>query len=81
MIQKVSAGRTEMGAMLNRIDSSIQNLESYNENTSSGRSRILDADLAVETSDRAKLDIQRYAASAALTQSKEISTGALKLLS
>jgi flagellin len=80
-INKVSESRAEMGAMQNRLQSSINNLQIYDENLSSARSRIYDVDMASETAELTKTNILSTAGTAVLSQANQNSMLALKLIS
>ncbi len=79
-IQKLAENRAEMGALQNRLQSSINNMQVYNENLSAGRSRIYDVDIASETADLTKNNILTQATTAVLGQANQNSLLAMKLL-
>ena len=68
-IQNIAGQRAELGAVQNRLSSTIQNLQVSNENLSAANSRIRDTDYAEETAKRAKLNILQNAGTAVLAQS------------
>ncbi len=80
-IMSLSENRAEIGALQNRLQSSIANLNVYDENLSSARSRIYDVDMASETSELTKANILTQAGTAVLGQANQNSMNALKLLS
>jgi flagellin len=79
-IMSLSENRAEIGALQNRLQSSIANLNVYDENLSAARSRIYDVDMASETSELTKANILTQAGTAVLGQANQNSTNALKLL-
>jgi flagellin len=80
-ITQLSANRSEVGALQNRLASSISNLGIYEENLSAAKSRIFDVDMAVETSELTKSNILAQAGTSVLSQANNNSMSALKLLS
>lgn len=79
-ITKLAENRAEMGALQNRLQSSINNMQIYNENLSAGNSRIRDVDVASETAELTKNNILTQATTAVLGQANQNSMLALKLL-
>lgn len=79
-IKTLSANRAEMGALQNRLQSTVSNLNVYDENLSAARSRIYDVDLASETAELTKTNILSQAGTAVLSQANQNSQMALKLL-
>lgn len=79
-LKGLSGNRAELGALQNRLQSSIASLQVYNENLSTARSRIKDVDMATETSDLTKNNILTQANLSVLSQANQNSTMALKLL-
>jgi len=79
-IQHLSENRAEMGALQNRLQSSINNMQIYNENLSAGNSRIRDVDMASETAELTKNNILTQATTAVLSQANQNAMLALKLL-
>ena len=80
MIKAVDSKRAELGAVQNRFDSTIRNQSNVSENVSAARSRIRDADFAVETANMTKQNILQQAASSILSQSNQRPQSALSLL-
>lgn len=80
-IQILSENRADMGALQNRLQSTTNNLQVYEENLSSARSRIYDVDMAAETAELTKANILSQAGVSVLGQANMNSTSALKLLS
>ena len=79
-IQQLSENRSEVGALQNRLQSSIANINVYDENLSSARSRIYDVDMATETSELTKSNILTQAGVSVLSQANQNAMSALKLL-
>ena len=67
-IEVVSGERGELGAVSNRLSSTMANLDQINVNLSASRGRIQDADFAAETANLAKNQILQQAATAMLAQ-------------
>lgn len=80
-INKVSAQRSTIGSIQNRLNTSSNNLQIYTENMSSANSRIRDVDYAVETSNQAKNSILTNANTAVMAQANMSGQGVLKLIS
>jgi len=79
-ITSLSENRSEIGALQNRLGSSVQNLAIYEENLSAARSRIYDVDMASESSEMTKNSILSQAGTAVLSQANSNANMALKLL-
>ena len=79
-IEDVSATRAELGAIENRLSSTIRNLGISVENLSAARSRIKDVDIAEETAEMTKHNILMQAGTSVLTQANNIPKLALALL-
>ena len=79
-ISQVSANRAEMGALQNRLQSTVSNLNVYDENLSAARSRIRDVDMASETAELTKQNILSQAGTSVLSQANQNNQLALKLL-
>ncbi len=80
MIKAVDSKRAELGAVQNRLDSTIRNQSNVSENVSAARSRIRDADFATETANMTKQNILQQAASSVLAQANQRPQSALSLL-
>jgi flagellin len=76
----VSEQRSTMGAVQNRLTSTIANLASSTENISAARSRIQDADFASETASLTKGQILQQAGTAMLAQANSLPNGVMSLL-
>jgi len=79
-IQQVGASRSNLGAIENRLDKTINNLTNIVTNTSASRSRILDTDYGVETTNLARAQIIQQAATAMLAQANQSAQSVLALL-
>ncbi|MFK8773086.1 MULTISPECIES: flagellin N-terminal helical domain-containing protein [Aeromonas] len=80
MLEVVDSKRAELGAVQNRLDSTIRNQANISENVSAARSRIRDADFATETANMTKQNILQQAASSILAQANQRPQSALSLL-
>lgn len=79
-LQAVAINRAELGAVQNRLEATISNLTSTSTNTVASRSRIQDADFAVETTNLARSQILQQAAQAMLAQANQQQQSVLQLL-
>ncbi|MDP3616415.1 MAG: flagellin, partial [Rhodoferax sp.] len=79
-LAKVDAQRGSLGAVQNRFDSVISNLGTTINNLSSSRSRIEDADYAVEVSNMSRAQILQQAGTSVLAQANQSTQGVLSLL-
>ena len=79
-IENISKLRATFGAVQNRFESVISNLQSFSENTSAARSRIMDADFAVETAKLTRAQILQQAGTSILSQANSLPQSALTLL-
>ncbi len=79
-IEDVSSIRGELGAIDNRLTSTIRNLSVSIENLTAANSRIKDVDVAVETSELTRNNILMQAGTAVLQQANSIPKMALSLL-
>ena len=78
---RVNSIRADLGAMQNRLTSTINNLAISDENLSSANSRIRDTDFAEEVSEMTKNNILMQSGISVLTQANQSNQSALKLLS
>lgn len=76
----ISTQRADLGALQNRFESTISNLESVSENVSAARSRIRDADFAAETAELTRNQILQQAGTAMLAQANSLPQNVLSLL-
>lgn len=79
-IAKIDKFRSTLGAVQNRFSTTIANLQSSIENQSAARSRILDADFAIETSNLSRSQILQQAGTAMLAQANQSGQSVLSLL-
>ena len=79
-LEAIDASRGDLGAVQNRFESTISNLQNVAENLSAARSRIMDADIAQETSRMTAQNILQQAGVAILTQANQTPQLALQLL-
>ncbi len=79
-ISNIDTIRGGLGAVQNRFESTIANLTNVSENLSAARSRILDADIAMETSAMTKNNILQQAGVSILAQANQSPQLALSLL-
>ncbi|MBF0308523.1 MAG: flagellin FliC [Magnetococcales bacterium] len=79
-INSVSDIRSNLGAMQNRFESAIANMQNQAENLTGARSRIVDADIADETASLTRLSILQQAGTAILAQANQQPAIALSLL-
>jgi len=79
-IDGISAIRATFGAVMNRFEAVISGNQTYSENLQAARSRVQDADFAVETSNLAKQQVLQQAGVAALGQANASSQVVLGLL-
>nr|WP_320136795.1 flagellin [uncultured Amphritea sp.] len=76
----ISESRADLGAIQNRLESTISNLTNITENATAARSRIMDADFASETANLTKNQILQQAGTAMLAQANTLPQGVLSLL-
>ncbi|RFB11028.1 flagellin [Bacillus sp. HNG] len=79
-IASVSKSRSQMGAYQNRLEHSINNLNTSSENLTAAESRIRDVDMAKEMMEQTKNSILSQAAQAMLAQANQQPQGVLQLL-
>ena len=79
-IQKVSTQRSNLGAVQNRLEHTIDNLDNVVENTTSAESRIRDTDMADEMVKYSKNNILTQAGQSMLAQANQSTQGVLSLL-
>ncbi|MGN0169376.1 MAG: flagellin [Lachnospiraceae bacterium] len=79
-INNVSTQRSALGALQNRLEHTIANLDNVSENTSSAESRIRDTDMASEMVNYSKNNILAQAGQAMLAQANQSTQGVLSLL-
>ena len=79
-IKNVSSQRSKMGAVQNRLEHTINNLQTASENLTAAESRIRDVDMAKEMMEFTKNNILSQAAQAMLAQANQQPQGVLQLL-
>ena len=79
-LQKVSEQRSSLGAVQNRLEHTIDNLDNVVENTTSAESRIRDTDMAEEMVNYSKNNILAQAGQSMLAQANQSNQGVLSLL-
>ena len=79
-INKVSTQRSALGALQNRLEHTVANLDNVSENTSSAESRIRDTDMASEMVNYSKNNILAQAGQSMLAQANQSTQGVLSLL-
>jgi flagellin len=79
-LQTVNGNRATIGALQNRMQSTISNLNIYRENLEAANSRIRDTDMAEESSEMVKNNILTQATISVLAQANQTPQLALKLL-
>ena len=79
-LENVSSQRADLGALQNRLESTINNLSATSENLSISRSRILDADFAAETAQLSRNQMIQQAGVSILAQANQQPQVALALL-
>jgi flagellin len=76
----LSSTRADLGAVQNRFESTIANLQSVAENVAAAKARIMDADFAAETANLTKAQVMQQAGVAMLAQANMIPQTVLTLL-
>ena len=79
-ISKVSEQRSSLGAVQNRLEHTISNVDNVVENTTSAESRIRDTDMASEMVNYSKNNILAQAGQSMLAQANQSNQGVLSLL-
>ena len=79
-IDEITTARAAFGAVQNRFDAVISNLQVAAENQAASRSRIMDADFAVETANLSRSQILQQAGTAMVAQANQLPQTVLKLL-
>lgn len=79
-IKQVSAQRSKLGAVQNRLEHTIKNLDNAAENLTAAESRIRDVDMAKEMMEFTKQSILQQASTAMLAQANQVPQTVLKLL-
>ena len=79
-IKEVNTQRSELGAVSNRLNHTVNNLTNMSTNLGSAKGRIEDADYAIETTNLAKNQILQQASTAMLAQANASQQNVLALL-
>lgn len=79
-IEKLSKLRSKLGAVQNRLEHTVANLDNISENTQSSESRIRDTDMAEEMVTYSKNNILQQAGQSMLAQANQANQGVLSLL-
>jgi flagellin len=79
-LSEVDSTRATLGAVQNRFESTISNLQNVSENASAARGRILDTDFAAETANMTKNQVLQQAGTAILAQANQLPQAVLSLL-
>ena len=79
-LETLAANRAGLGAVANRLESTISNLMNISENTAESMSRVMDADFAAESTRLARAQILQEASVAMLAQANSAAQTVLKLL-
>ena len=79
-IQKVSTQRSALGAIQNRLEHTIKNLDNVSENTQAAESQIRDTDMAKEMVKHSNTNVLQQAGQSMLAQANQANQGVLSLL-
>ena len=79
-IENIAKQRATFGAIQNRFEAVINNLQTYTENLEASRSRLMDTDFAAETSKMTRAQILQQVATSMLSQANSLPQAALSLL-
>lgn len=79
-IKTIDTQRATLGAVQNRFDNTIANLQNIAENVSASRSRIMDTDFAAETAALTKNQVLQQASTSILAQANQLPSAVLSLL-
>ena len=79
-ISKVSAQRSELGAIQNRLEHTIANLDNVVENTTAAESQIRDTDMAETMVEYSKNNILAQAGQSMLAQANQATSGVMSIL-
>lgn len=80
LFDKVNTVRSALGANINRLDHTINNLSNISENMAAAKGRITDADFAVESSNMTKNQMLMQAGTTVLSQTNQLTGMAMSLL-
>lgn len=79
-LNAINATRADLGAVQNRLTSTINNLQNINENAEAARGRVQDTDFAAETAQLTKQQTLQQASTSILAQANQLPSAVLKLL-
>ncbi|ARU89181.1 flagellin [Pseudomonas sp. M30-35] len=79
-LKQIDSQRADLGAVQNRFDNTIANLQNIGENVSAARGRIQDTDFAAETANLSKNQVLQQAGTAILAQANQLPQAVLSLL-
>lgn len=79
-LDAINSTRADLGAVQNRLTSTINNLQNINENAEAARGRVQDTDFAAETAQLTKQQTLQQASTAVLAQANQLPSAVLKLL-
>lgn len=79
-INKVASHRSQLGAYQNRLEHTIRNVDNTAENLTAAKSRIEDADMALEMSEFVKQNILQQAGTSMLSKANQLPQSVLQLL-
>lgn len=79
-LTEVNAGRAKLGAVQNRFDAVVSNLQVSIESQTAAKSRIMDADFAAETAKMTRAQILQQAGTAMLAQANQLPNSVMTLL-
>ena len=79
-IDQVKSARADLGAIQNRFENSVSNIDTMVENISASRGRITDADFAKETANLSRTQILQQAGVAMVSQANQLPQQVLRLL-
>jgi flagellin len=80
MISEISGSRAQIGAVTNRMQTAINNNMTADENLSTSKSKIRDADYALEASRKARADLIKEGSTRVLREANNMNEGTLKLV-
>lgn len=79
-LKQIDSQRADLGAVQNRFDNTIANLQNIGENVSAARGRIQDTNFAAETANLSKNQVLQQAGTAILAQANQLPQAVLSLL-
>jgi len=79
-LKNINTTRADLGAVQNRLTSTIANLQNINENAEAARGRVQDTDFAAETAQLTKQQTLQQASTSVLAQANQLPSAVLKLL-